>query len=256
MTGKVRRIDFSPDEFLVGVTGMTPMVGHTYWVICALIYSSGKPISRDDERIYRIIKAPPYRIREAIDELVNVRAKLSEDALGLHNGRAASELGSAQRRIATAIENGEKGGRPSGKIKDLEKPVGFSEGNPAEKLTTTTTITTNISAPAENTDVPLGLPGISSPSSGRMPEPNGFAEFYMAFPLKKKRPTAAKAYLSASRKGASQSELLAGAQRYAMERKGEDPKYTQHPATWLNAEAWKDEPHQFPANTRSFKCPL
>ena len=34
---------------------------------------------------------------------------------------------------------------------------------------------------------------------------------------------------------------LAGAQRYAAERKDQDPKYTKHPATWLNGGCWEDE---------------
>jgi hypothetical protein len=35
--------------------------------------------------------------------------------------------------------------------------------------------------------------------------------------------------------------LIAGAQRYAVERREQDPKYTKHPATWLNAGCWQDE---------------
>ena len=38
---------------------------------------------------------------------------------------------------------------------------------------------------------------------------------------------------------------IAGAQRYAGERAGEDPKFTKHPATWLRGGCWEDEP---PAN--------
>ena len=30
--------------------------------------------------------------------------------------------------------------------------------------------------------------------------------------------------------------------RYAMERTGENAKFTKHPSTWLNADGWLDEP--------------
>jgi hypothetical protein len=39
--------------------------------------------------------------------------------------------------------------------------------------------------------------------------------------------------------------------RYAAERTGEDDKYTKHPATWLNAECWKDAPTASPARKPS-----
>ncbi|OKO71893.1 hypothetical protein AC630_31760 [Bradyrhizobium sp. AS23.2] len=43
--------------------------------------------------------------------------------------------------------------------------------------------------------------------------------------------------------------MLNGAMRYAAERTGQDPKFTKHPATWLNGECWKDEPEP-PARPR------
>ena len=33
---------------------------------------------------------------------------------------------------------------------------------------------------------------------------------------------------------ATSAELLAGAERYAAEQRGQDPRYIKHPATWLN----------------------
>jgi hypothetical protein len=35
--------------------------------------------------------------------------------------------------------------------------------------------------------------------------------------------------------------LLEGMKNYAASRNGEDPKYTKHPATWLNGECWTDD---------------
>ena len=38
--------------------------------------------------------------------------------------------------------------------------------------------------------------------------------------------------------------------QYAVEKGGEDPKFTKHPATWLNKGCWRDEPapQSAPAN--------
>jgi hypothetical protein len=46
----------------------------------------------------------------------------------------------------------------------------------------------------------------------------------------------------ARKRGVSNEAMLAGAKRYAGKRAGQDPKYTKHPATWLNAGCYADEP--------------
>jgi hypothetical protein len=38
--------------------------------------------------------------------------------------------------------------------------------------------------------------------------------------------------------------IISAAHIYALRRKGEDPKYTAHPITWLNQERYLDEPNQ------------
>lgn len=71
-------------------------------------------------------------------------------------------------------------------------------------------------------------------------EPPGFADFYSAYPRKEARRAAAKAYSGALARAAGDA-ILAGARRYATSRKGEEAKFTKHPATWLNNDCWKDE---------------
>jgi hypothetical protein len=46
----------------------------------------------------------------------------------------------------------------------------------------------------------------------------------------------------AAKKVATFDELMSGVMRYAAERTGEDPQFTAHGASWLNAERWLDEP--------------
>jgi uncharacterized protein YdaU (DUF1376 family) len=73
-------------------------------------------------------------------------------------------------------------------------------------------------------------------------EPEGFAEFYLAYPKKVGRGDAAKAYRAARRR-ASHAEIMEGldaAQTTWMLMKT-TKQYTPNPAKWLRAECWADE---------------
>src|SRR5262249_38731141 len=61
-----------------------------------------------------------------------------------------------------------------------------------------------------------------------------FAQFWAAYPKRVAKEAARKAFAKAIEHGTDPGTLTAGAQRYAVERQGQDPKYTKHPATWLN----------------------
>jgi hypothetical protein len=68
-----------------------------------------------------------------------------------------------------------------------------------------------------------------------------FERFWAVYPRKVAKEAARKAFAKVVENGTAVETLIAGAQRYAVERKGQDPKYTKHPATWLNAGCWEDE---------------
>jgi Helix-turn-helix domain len=68
-----------------------------------------------------------------------------------------------------------------------------------------------------------------------------FERFWAAYPRKVAKEAARRAYDKALERGVTPAVLLAGAQRYAAERQGEPPRYTKHPATWLNGGCWEDE---------------
>lgn len=71
--------------------------------------------------------------------------------------------------------------------------------------------------------------------------PDGFDEFWDAVPRKVAKDKALPAYAKALRKTDART-LIAAMRRYAQSRIGEDPKYTAHPASWLNGGRWDDEP--------------
>lgn len=72
-----------------------------------------------------------------------------------------------------------------------------------------------------------------------------FEEWYATYPLHVGRIEAERAFLKA-RKTASLEQLIAGVKRYVASIT--DPKFTAHPATWLNAGRWSDEAGPASAN--------
>lgn len=86
---------------------------------------------------------------------------------------------------------------------------------------------------------------VLEPSLNRPSEPShqigpDFADFWAVYPRKIAKAAALKAWNKAV-KSAAAEDVIAGARRYA-----EDPnraeRFTAHPATWLNAGRWEDEP--------------
>jgi len=90
---------------------------------------------------------------------------------------------------------------------------------------------------------PISPRAVAKPSKVKKQtaEPEGFGEFWSIYPRKIARGAARGAFSRALEK-APGPEIIAGARRYAHARKGEAPRFTKHPATWLRAEGWLDEP--------------
>jgi hypothetical protein len=68
-----------------------------------------------------------------------------------------------------------------------------------------------------------------------------FDRFWSVYPRKVGKGVARKAWTKALKETPA-DQIISGAEQYARQRAGEDPKYTAHPATWLAAERWTDEP--------------
>jgi hypothetical protein len=130
---KVRKVDFSPDEFLVGIAGMKAIDIAVYWVACSLQMSSGRSVNINDSRLYSIIDARRPDILAALARLV-AASKLHRNGDELENNRVRKEIKSAVNRIRTARKNGAKGGRHPKKINELENPPGSDVGSQPEKL--------------------------------------------------------------------------------------------------------------------------
>jgi DNA-binding transcriptional regulator YhcF (GntR family) len=75
----------------------------------------------------------------------------------------------------------------------------------------------------------------------KIAEEEKFQQFWAIYP-KRKDIGKARAALKRALKKADLADILAGAENYARMRQGKDPQYTKLPASWLNAQAWMDEP--------------
>jgi hypothetical protein len=109
---------------------------------------------------------------------------------------------------------------------------------PRETLATPSRDTRETHAPGEGEK---GRRGEGEKVKDLPAEPDGFGEFYAAYPRKGARARALKAYKTALKK-TTPDTLLTAAKAYATARKGEDPKFTPEAAPWLNGERWDDPP--------------
>lgn len=93
----------------------------------------------------------------------------------------------------------------------------------------------------------------TEPESTPCKPPNNFPEWYEAYPRKVGKLGAEKAYQAALKQpGVTAEMLLKAAKNYASSVSGDDPKFTAHPKTWLNAGRWLDAEHAQRTNALGF----
>lgn len=87
-----------------------------------------------------------------------------------------------------------------------------------------------------------GGKGRGKPTRAPARDDPDFEAFYVAYPKRVARKAAASAWDRAIKGGVDPAVVIAGAKRYADDRRGKDPQFTKQPATWLNQGCWDDEP--------------
>lgn len=106
MPAKIRRIDFSPDEWIAGTIGMTPEEEGLYIRICVLIWSRGERIT------YELLKGACGSTHgnkiNAILRQLEVAGKITRNGSEIGQKRAENELENARKRVGNARENASK----------------------------------------------------------------------------------------------------------------------------------------------------
>ncbi len=169
MSEKVRRVDFYPDEYLMGVSNrMTAAEMGVYWLICSMIYSKGAPIPNNPKLFARMCLTRQSHVETIIGKLVDTGNLTVENDGKLSQRRSVAELERGMERIRRARESGAKGGRPAKKDQQNQgnsKPTGFG----VQKLTNNyQPTTTNIGS--------LALSAIQEITVDRMQKPALFDE--------------------------------------------------------------------------------
>jgi len=99
---KVRRIDFSPDEWLGGTVALSLAERGLYITACALMYSAGSPIPIDHLRA--ACRDHGHTFNAALKRLLDL-GKLVEDEGLISNRRVLRELQSAVKRSSNGSQN-------------------------------------------------------------------------------------------------------------------------------------------------------
>jgi len=258
---KPRRIDYYPDDFLAGVAGkLTPVDMATYWMICTLQYSQGDTIDDDPTWISRLFADTHWwTIRASIDRLV-IAGKVVREGSKIGVKRAARELQDARRRLASSVQNGRKGGRPSTESDTSEKqPVIFPKTLPSPSPSPNIKPPTPLQGEVPDFGFALspddqmtngGQKPNTPPSAKASTEHPAFAEFWKAYPSRSPhtnpRKPAAVQFGKAVKAGTDPTTISTGARNYALAvvNNHTDPQFIPMASTWLSQNRWEE--HQQP----------
>lgn len=217
---KIRRVDFSPDEWLAGTYELSEFDRGVYITICALIYSRGERIG--EELLRRHCQAHGNALNFSLLRLENA-GKIARNGSEISQKRCENELETAQKRLRNASENGTLGNE----IKKVRAATRSLNGHANHQPSTIN---------HHNIDRAKAL----SPARKARSAENEFSSIYAVYPRHVGRGAALKAFIRA-RQTVDLGTLQQAVERYAEQRAGEDPRYTPHMATWLNAQRWADE---------------
>lgn len=88
----------------------------------------------------------------------------------------------------------------------------------------------------------------TSKNNSSSPAATGFAEWWSVYPRKVAKPAAEKAYAKAITNGATPDLLLNSLRQQVPDLTRKGKEFCPHPASWLNAGRWTDEPDRTPAS--------
>jgi uncharacterized protein YdaU (DUF1376 family) len=233
----------------IGSTGHLTTEQHgAYLLLLFAMWNAGGSLPSDPAKLARIVRLSPRRWQAIAPDIL--------EFFRVDGDRITQER--LRRDYDAVVEIGEKRSA-AGKLGNAVKSLKSKEPDNANALanqTHTDRISESYSEPEPNSEpeasaepdsttsvtAPQSLVARSERIAGNEIE-EAFEEFWPQCPRKVGKGTARRIYLKIVTSGkATPAALLHGMMRYAQEREGQDPKYTQHPATWLNAEGWLNEP--------------
>ena len=227
------------DALIADTTHLSPREFGCYMLLLIATWrNNGQPFADNDKILARICRMPTYEWKNQIRKSLEPFFNLADGYWRQKRLEKEWTFCSARRR--TSRSNGAMGGRPS-KAKPLglngsHNPAGSSQAN-LDGTQTEPALNLNLLGSDEpNIDRAKAL----SPARRARSAEQEFSSIYALYPRHVGRGAALKAFIRA-RQTVDLDTLQHAVERYAEQRAGEDPRYTPHMATWLNAQRWADE---------------
>lgn len=118
--GTLNYFELYPGDYLRDTTRLTLVEHGAYLRLLMAYYAEEQPLPSDDTELFVIVCAITPVDKAAVKRVADRFFPILADGMR-HNMRADAEIDKAQRRIATARENGRKGGNPAA-FKAKRKP--------------------------------------------------------------------------------------------------------------------------------------
>lgn len=237
---------FHVGDYMLRTAHLEPLEDLAYRRLLDLYYVNEQPIGGTPAEVARII-----RLRSAAAEVESVlREFFTETASGWQHSHCDEVIQQYQAKARVAAENGKRGGRPP-KAKPETKPEEPDPVDPAKQ-------NEGSDNPSETQSVISANPAETGSKTNQEPRTNnqskeppippkgaatGFAEFWSAYPLKKAKATAEKAWAKLKPSAELQAAILSAiaAHKLTADWQRDGGQYIPHPTTWLNQRRWEDE---------------
>ena len=237
---------FHVGDYMLRTAHLEPLEDLAYRRLLDLYYVNEQPIGGTPAEVARII-----RLRSAAAEVESVlREFFTETASGWQHSHCDEVIQQYQAKARVAAENGKRGGRPP-KAKPETKPEEPDPVDPAkqnEGSDNPSETQSVIPANPDETGSKTNQEPITNNQSKEPPLPpkgaaTGFAEFWSAYPLKKAKATAEKAWAKLKPGADLQAAILSAiaAHKLSADWQRDGGQYIPHPTTWLNQRRWEDE---------------
>ncbi|WP_282703217.1 hypothetical protein [Streptomyces sp. CC219B] len=165
------------------------------------------------------------------------KAEKSSPARGANTQERSPEEGTNSPKRSPA--RGQKVPRPGGPTTQTTSVT--TTTSPAEAGDTNSATGTLFDEPAPAPVARAPKPRSASSRPAEPVNPDAFADFWKAYPRRTEKRDAVRAWNRAIGDGVPPERILQAARAYARERQGEPPRFTKHPARWLNAGCYDDE---------------
>ena len=233
MGARVKHYPHHIGDFNQATRHLTRLERSVYRDLIDLYYDTEQQLPLDVKWICRKILANSNEESTAVEQTLN--EFFTETPTGWYHERCEAEIehyraNASQKAIAgrasAAAKAAKKQRALNGKSTDVATPV---------EQTNNGVSTNQNQEPVTKNHIPPKPPKV---------EPDGFEEFYSAYPRKEARAAAAKAFAKVKEPVSTLLTALAW-QRERNEWKKDGGQFIPLPASWLNAERWKDEKPAF-----------